>query len=81
MNEESLHENSIIYMSAGFEGPFVLQAFSVRKCTPPAVGLQMCLTDGRVYIGAKYNSSDYPEVQDYWLLEVTAKFTSQTQPM
>lgn len=81
MNEEPLQENGIIYLSAGFEGPFVLQAFSVRKCTPPQVGLQMCLTDGRVYIGAKYNSPEYPEVQDYWLLEITAKFTSQTQPM
>jgi hypothetical protein len=41
----------------------------------------MCLTDGKVYIGAKYTSNDYPEVQDYWLVEITAKFISQTQPM
>lgn len=45
-----------------------MQAFSVRKLPLPAVGLQMCLTDGKVYIGAKYNSGDYPEVQDYWLV-------------
>ena len=68
MNEEAPHPGSIIYMSAGFEGPFLLQAFSVRKCTTPYVGLQMCLTDGRVYIGAKYPSNDYPEVQDYWIV-------------
>jgi hypothetical protein len=60
MNEDTLQENSIIYLSAGFDGPFVLQAFSVRKLTPPAAGLQMCLTDGKVYIGAKYNSTEYP---------------------
>ena len=41
----------------------------------------MCLTDGKVYIGAKYNNADYPEVQDYWLLEITAKFNGQNQPM
>ena len=58
----------MIYLSAGFDGSFVMQAFSVRKLPLPAVGLQMCLTDGKVYIGAKYNSGDYPEVQDYWLL-------------
>lgn len=81
MNEETLQENSIIYLSGGFDGPFVLQAFSVRKLTLPAVGLQMCLTDGKVYIGAKYNNADYPEVQDYWLLEITAKFNGQNQPM
>lgn len=60
MNEDAIQENGIIYLSAGFDGPFVLQAFSVRKLPPPAVGLQMCLTDGRVYIGAKYTSADYP---------------------
>jgi len=53
----------------------------VRKLPPPASGLQMCIYDGKVYIGAKYNSSDYPEVQDYWFLEITAKFTSQTTPL
>ena len=81
MNEDTLQENSIIYLSGGFDGPFVLQAFSVRKLPLPAVGLQMCLTDGKVYIGAKYNNADYPEVQDYWLLEITAKFNGQNQPM
>ena len=62
MNEELLHDNAIIYISTGFDGPFVLQAFSVRKLLPPHYGLQMCLTDGKIYIGAKYLISDYPEV-------------------
>jgi hypothetical protein len=60
MKEDSIQENGIIYLSAGFDGPFVLQAFSVRKLPPPNVGLQMCLTDGKVYIGAKYTNADYP---------------------
>jgi hypothetical protein len=60
MNEDSLQDNGIIYLSAGFDGPFVLQAFSVRKLLPPAFGLQMCLTDGKVYIGGKYMSADHP---------------------
>jgi hypothetical protein len=81
MREEGLQENSIIYLSTGFEGPFILQAFSVRKLPAPSPGLHMCLTDGKVYIGAKYNGSDYPEIEDYWLLEVTAKFLGQNQPM
>lgn len=59
MKELSLEE-SIVHISAGFEGPHVLQVFTVRKQAPPATGLQMCLYDGRVYIGAKYNGSDYP---------------------
>lgn len=81
MIDDPLSENGIIYLSAGFDGPFVFQAFSVRKLPPPAVGLQMCLTDGKIYIGAKYTSPDFPEVQDYWLVQITAKFVSQTQPM
>lgn len=81
MHEDTLQENAIIFLSAGFDGPHVLQTFSVRKLAPPAVGLQMCLTDGRVYIGAKYNNGDCPEVQDYWLVEITAKFNGQNQPM
>lgn len=81
MREETLQENAIIYLSTGFDGPFILQAFSVRKLPAPAVGLHMCLTDGRVYIGAKYNGSDCPDIEDYWLVEITAKFNGQTQPM
>lgn len=60
MNEEALIENNIIYLSAGFDGPFVLQAFSVRKLPPPNIGLQMCLTDGKVYIGGKFISNEVP---------------------
>lgn len=56
MQEEPLSENGIIHISVGFDGPFVLQAFTVRKSqTTPSV-THLCLTDGRVYIGAKYNS-------------------------
>jgi len=68
-------------LSGGFEGPFFLQAFSIKKISPPHVGLELCLTDGKVYIGGRYNGADYPEIQPYWILEITAKCFSQTQPM
>lgn len=68
-NEEAQIENNIIYLSAGFDGPFILQAFSVRKLPLPAIGLQMCLTNGKVYIGGKYIcATECPELQDYWLV-------------
>lgn len=42
----SLTENGIIHISAGFDGPFTLQAFSVRKNITNSNQFNMCLTDG-----------------------------------
>lgn len=81
MYEATLSENGIIYISAGFDGPFILQAFTVRKSFNHPNIIQLCLTDGKVYIGARYNSDEFPEVQDYWILKISAKFTGQNQPL
>lgn len=51
----SLTQNGIVHISAGFDGPFILQAFSVRKHPTLPNQLNMCLTDGVIYIGASYN--------------------------
>ena len=81
MQEETLSENAIIHISAGFEGPFLLQVFTVRKNFNNPSILQLCLTDGKVYIGAKYNLDEFVEVQDYWLVRIQARFISQYQPL
>lgn len=81
MNQDSLTQDGIVLLSGGFEGPFILQVFSIKRISAPNAGLQLCLTDGKVYIGGRYNGSDYPQIQPYWILQITGRCVSQTQPM
>jgi hypothetical protein len=41
----------------------------------------MCLTDGEVYIGAKYNAPKFFDLENYNIVRVTAQFFDKTQPM
>ena len=71
---EFLSDNAIIHISAGFEGPFILQAFSVKKDTTRKSTFSFCLTDGEVYIGARYRSEEDIDLDNYYLIQVTARF-------
>lgn len=53
-----LSDNAIIHISAGFEGPFILQAFGVKRDLYRKGTYNFCLTDGQVYIGARYECSE-----------------------
>jgi len=43
---ELLSDNAIVHISAGFEGPFILQAFSVKRDLYRRATYNFCLTDG-----------------------------------
>lgn len=65
-------------MSAGFDGPFVFQAFSVRK---QATQINMCLTDGEIYIGASYNAPKFFDIENFNIVRITGQYFDRMRPM
>jgi hypothetical protein len=55
--------------------------FGLRKQPTNPHILHMCLTDGEVYIGAKYNAPKFFDLENYNIVRVTAQFFDKTQPM
>lgn len=53
-DDPQLSENAILYISSGFDGPYTMQVIVSRAISPREY--QLCLTDGRLYIGGKYTS-------------------------
>lgn len=78
---DSLTENAVLHISAGFDGPFTLQIFGLRKHPDFSSFADMCLTDGNVYIGAFYDGPDANELKNYALVRITAKFEDRFHPM
>jgi hypothetical protein len=78
---QTLTENAIIHLSAGFEGPFLLQAFGVRKDTNKYYSYHFCLTDGVIYIGATYESKINVPIENYSILRIRGQFQDRFHPM
>ena len=78
---ELLSDNAIIHISAGFEGPFILQAFSVKRDLYRRATFNFCLTDGEIYVGARYECSEEVDLDNYYLVQITAKFEDRLHPM
>jgi hypothetical protein len=76
-----LSDNAVIHISAGFEGPFILQVFGVKRDLYRRGTYNFCVTDGEVYIGARYECSEDIELDNYYLVQVTAKFEDRMHPM
>lgn len=58
-----------------------MQAFGVRHDLYHRGTLNFCVTDGTVYIGAKYEYRDSIELDNYNLVQITAKFDDRFHPM
>lgn len=78
---ELLSENAIVHISAGFEGPFILQTFSVKRDLYRKGTYNFCLSDGEIYIGARYECSEEVDLDNYYLVQVIAKFEDRLHPM
>jgi hypothetical protein len=76
-----LSDNAVIHISAGFEGPFILQVFGVKRDLYRRGTYNFCVTDGEVYIGARYECTEDIELDNYYLVQVTAKFEDRMHPM
>ena len=66
--ESQLSEQGILYISSGFDGPYILQVMACRTISPTEV--QLCLTDGTLYIGGKYIAMPMPEIPQYSVVKV-----------
>jgi hypothetical protein len=76
-----LSEDAILHISAGFEGPFILQAFSIKHDLYKRGIFNFCVTDGTVYIGARYEFQEDLGLDNYNLIQITAKFVDRSHPM
>lgn len=79
--DASLTENGIVHLSAGFDGPYVLQAFSIRKNPLNNNQLSMCLTDGQIYIGASFIPPKFLDLENFNIVKVTAQYYDRMKPM
>lgn len=68
-------------MSAGFDGPFVFQAFSIRKQATNPHQINMCLTDGEIYIGASYNAPKFFDIENFNIVRITGQYFDRMRPM
>lgn len=74
-----LSENGIIYLSSGFDGPFIFQVIVSRQQRVDE--FIFCLTDGILYIGGKYQGKLSREIRQYSIVEVQCQFISKWLPM
>lgn len=79
--ELPLTENGIIHISAGFDGPYVLQVFGVRKHPTNPQQLNMCLTDGEIYIGAMYTPPKFFDLENFNIVRITGQYFDRMKPM
>jgi hypothetical protein len=78
---ELLSDNAVVHISAGFEGPFILQVFGVKRDLYRRGTYNFCVTDGEVYIGARYDCPEDIELDNYYLVQLTAHFQDRAHPM
>jgi hypothetical protein len=41
----------------------------------------MCLTDGEIYIGAVFNAPKFFDLENYYVVRITAQYYDRTKPM
>ena len=58
-----------------------MQAFAVRHDLYQPNTYHFCITDGNIYIGARYHYTLETELENYYLIQITATFTDRLHPM
>lgn len=67
MEESKLSDNGILYISTNFPGVYTLQVIACKSLNGEE---QLCLTDGRMYIGGRYLAPKPIEIPVYSIVEI-----------
>ena len=77
---ETLTQNGILFIGAGFTDDIVLQLIAFKK-SKKFKGFDLVVSDGKVYAGAIYRGHEKTPFYKYCLLKVKARMVEPNEPM